>query len=110
MSKVLISGSKINNHSYWENYYRQNTPTSFSGDFSNNIEVSKSKEQQGYLMFKIKSNVKGKNTVTDLAKICKLGSERPSFRYYYNNLNVEKYQGNSDLKCLTALNKKIKNQ
>ncbi len=108
MSKIVIGGSELVDHQFWEKYYRLHPPTSFSGEFTNQIEVKREKKQHGYHMFKPDGVINGKKTRTDLSKMCKLGGERPSLRYYFNNLTVEKVTGNHNQSCLSQVDKMIR--
>lgn len=99
MPKIVIGGINMINHQYWEYYYGTSTsqPKTISGDFTryNNIsQTSKTSSSQNYRPDD--SNIKNDNTEKtkkNLQKICKLTIDRPSLRYYYNDLEPEKAVG-----------------
>mgnify|MGYP005645937201 CR=1 FL=1 len=99
MPKIVVGGINMINHLYWENYYGTSTsyPTTISGDFTryNNIsKTSKTSSSQNYRPDNENiKNTNSDNTKQHLQKICKLTIDRPSLRYYFNDLEPEKAVG-----------------
>lgn len=100
MPKIVVGGINMLNHQYWEYYYGTSTsqPKTISGDFTryNNIsQTSKTSSSQNYRPDnKNITNNETDITKKNLQKICKLTIDRPSLRYYYNDLEPEKSIGN----------------
>ena len=99
MPKIVIGGIKMENHPFWEYYYGTSTsqPKTISGqftDYQNISQTSKTSKSVNYRPDEENIEISDKPyTIKNLNKICKLTIDRPSLRYYYNNLEVEKNNG-----------------
>ena len=99
MPKIVIGGIKMENHPFWEYYYGTSTsqPKTISGqftDYQNISQTSKTSKAVNYRPDEENIEISDKPyTIKNLNKICKLTIDRPSLRYYYNNLEVEKNNG-----------------
>ena len=109
MPKIVVGGINMINHQWWEYYYGTSTsqPKTISGDFTryNNIsQTSKTGSFQNYRPddSNIKSD-KTEKTKKNLQKICKLTIDRPSLRYYYNDLGPEKSIGDQSPSLLKPI-------
>lgn len=101
MPRIVVGGIKMIDHQFWEYYYGSSTsqPDTLSGFFTDYNNISKTSKIKGTQNYRPdNSNLESKdygNNKKNINKLLKLTIDRPSLRYYFNDLDTEKTDVNN---------------
>ena len=112
MPRIVVCGIKMIDHQFWEYYYGSSTsqPDTLSGfftDYNNISKTSKIKSSQNYRPDNKEISINDKkSSKNNVNKLVKLTFDRPSLRYYFNNLSIEKTEKNNGSELLKPITNK----
>ena len=113
MPKIVVGGINMKNHNFWEYYYGTSTsqPKTISGDFTDYTNISQTSKTSKSVNYRpddkdLNIDLSSESNTKNTNKLCKLTIDRPSLRYFFNNLDIEKSEGNMPSKILKPITNK----